>query len=51
MGDQRKMVQLRVAASSQIDKVGSAAVRFYQEGNNVELLAMGARVLASSTVM
>ena len=37
-----KVVSLRVAANSQIDKVGSAAVRFIKEGNDVELLAMGA---------
>lgn len=36
------MTSLRVAASSQIDKVGSAIVRFLQEGADVELVAMGA---------
>jgi len=35
-------IVLKVAAGSQIDRVGSAAIRFIREGKDVRLLAMGA---------
>lgn len=40
--DKDKKVELRVAAKSQIEKLGSAIARFVDEGKEVHLLAMGA---------